>query len=55
VDGLEEPARSIVLAYYLGEVPVKEIAREMEMPENTVKSHLRRARAALRHRLGEAS
>jgi len=42
-----------MLAYYLGEVPVRDIAREMSMAENTVKSHLRRGRLSLRQRLGE--
>jgi len=49
---LDEPARSIVVAYYLAEEPVREIAREMDMPENTVKSHLHRARRLLRRRMG---
>ena len=55
VAGLDEPGRSILLAYYVGEVPVREIALDWGMPENTVKSHLRRGRMLLRARLeGEA-
>ncbi len=48
---LVEPARGILIAYYLYETPVREIAREMEMPVNTVKSHLHRGRKALRRHL----
>jgi RNA polymerase sigma-70 factor, ECF subfamily len=51
LDGLDEPLRSILLAYYVAEVPVREIAQELGMPENTVKSHLRRGRQTLRIRL----
>lgn len=50
---LTQPCRSILVAYYLGEVPVREIAQAMRMPENTVKSHLRRGRLILREHLGE--
>jgi RNA polymerase sigma-70 factor (ECF subfamily) len=48
LDGLPEPARSVLVAYYLGEMPVADIARALEMPEGTVKTHLHRGRAALR-------
>lgn len=50
---LHEPPRSIVLAYHLGEMSVREIARELKMPESTVKSHLRRSRVLLRRWMGE--
>jgi RNA polymerase sigma-70 factor (ECF subfamily) len=46
-----EPARSVLMAYYLGEMPVIEIARSLSMPENTVKTHLHRGRKALREQL----
>jgi len=52
---LTEPARSILVAYYLYETPVREIAGEMEMPVNTVKSHLHRGRLALRRHLEDRS
>jgi len=52
---LTEPTRSILVAYYLYETPVGEIAGEMEMPVNTVKSHLHRGRTALRRRLEDRS
>src|SRR5258708_7758204 len=48
LDGLPEPARSVLVAYYLGEMPVAGIARALEMPLGTVKTHLHRGRAALR-------
>lgn len=48
LDRLAEPARTVVVAYYLGEVPVAEIARLLAMPEGTVKTHLHRSRQALR-------
>jgi RNA polymerase sigma factor (sigma-70 family) len=53
LDGMDEPARSVLMAYYLGEVPVAEIARTLRMPEGTVKTHLHRGRQALRGRLGD--
>ncbi len=53
VAGLDEPERSIVIAYYAAELSIREIAAELGMPENTVKSHLRRARLLLRKRLEE--
>lgn len=48
---LPEPTRSILIAYHVGELPVREIALELRMPENTVKSHLRRGRTLVRARL----
>ncbi|HVT59477.1 MAG TPA: sigma-70 family RNA polymerase sigma factor [Thermoanaerobaculia bacterium] len=51
--GLAEPARSVLVAYYLGEMPVGEIARTLGMPEGTVKTHLHRGRRALREGLRE--
>jgi RNA polymerase sigma-70 factor (ECF subfamily) len=51
LDGMDEPARSVLVAYYLGEVPVAEIARTLRLPEGTVKTHLHRGRQALRGKL----
>jgi RNA polymerase sigma-70 factor (ECF subfamily) len=48
LDGMDEPARSVLVAYYLGEVPVAEIARTLRLPEGTVKTHLHRGRQVLR-------
>jgi RNA polymerase sigma-70 factor (ECF subfamily) len=55
IDRLGDPTRSVLLAYYVGEIPVRDIASMMEMPENTVKSHLRRGRLMLRAHLREES
>jgi RNA polymerase sigma-70 factor (ECF subfamily) len=51
---LPEPTRSVLIAYHVCEVPVREIALDLGMPENTVKSHLRRGRGLVRERLEEA-
>jgi RNA polymerase sigma-70 factor, ECF subfamily len=48
---LAEPERAVVLAYYLGEMSVAEIARALNMPEGTVKTRLHRGRQALRKEL----
>jgi RNA polymerase sigma-70 factor (ECF subfamily) len=53
LDGLAEPARAVLVAYYLGELPVMEIARALRMPIGTVKTHLHRGRRELRGRLGD--
>jgi RNA polymerase sigma-70 factor (ECF subfamily) len=51
LDHLAEPARSVLVAYYLGEMPVMVIARILRMPEGTVKTHLHRGRQTLRNHL----
>ncbi len=51
LEALAEPARSVLTAYYVGELPVAEIARTLDIPEGTVKSHLHRGRRALREKL----
>ncbi len=51
VSRLAEPERSVVLAYYLGEMSVMEISRALHMPEGTVKTRLHRGRQALRKEL----
>jgi RNA polymerase sigma-70 factor (ECF subfamily) len=45
---LPEVPRTVVTLYYLEDRSVDEVARTLHMPENTVKTHLSRARAALR-------
>ncbi len=53
IAGLPEVQRSVVMAYYLGELRVQTIAEELDLPEGTVKTHLHRARQALRRTLEE--
>ncbi len=48
VDQLTVPQRSTVLLYYREGQSCQDIARTMQIPVATVKSHLHRARAALR-------
>ena len=45
---LSEAQRTAVTLHYLEDRPVLEVAKVMEVPENTVKTHLARARAAMR-------
>jgi RNA polymerase sigma-70 factor (ECF subfamily) len=51
---LPEPERGVILAYYLGEMSVREIARILAIPEGTVKTRLHRGRRLLRKELGES-
>jgi RNA polymerase sigma-70 factor (ECF subfamily) len=46
--GLSEAQRTVVTLHYLEDRPVIEVAQAMGVPENTVKTHLSRARAAMR-------
>lgn len=48
MDRLSDVQRVVVSLYYLEDRPVAEVAQLLELPENTVKTHLSRARAALR-------
>ena len=48
VAGLTEVPRTVVTLYYYQDRSVAEVAKILMMPENTVKTHLSRARAALR-------
>lgn len=48
VERLPPAQRVAVTLFYLEEMSVTEAARVMSVPENTVKSHLRRARTRLR-------
>ena len=40
-------------AYYLADMSVTEISEQLDIPANTVKSHLRRGRQAVRRHLGQ--
>ena len=45
---LSEVQRTVVTLYYYHDRSVEDVARTLHMPENTVKTHLSRARASLR-------
>jgi RNA polymerase sigma-70 factor (ECF subfamily) len=45
---LTAPQRAVVTLFYWEDTPIDEIASILGIPENTVKTHLSRARAALR-------
>ena len=47
LERLPEMQRNVVVAFYLQENSVEEVARMLDLPEGTVKSHLHRARLAL--------
>ena len=49
MDGLSPPQRAAVTLFYYEGRPVEEIAEVLGMPTGTVKTHLARARAALRN------
>ena len=51
VDTLPEKARLVVILRYQEDLDPGEIARVLEMPLNTVKSHLRRSLSSLRDKL----
>jgi RNA polymerase sigma-70 factor (ECF subfamily) len=51
VDQLPEAQRRAITLYYFEERAVGEVAEMLGLPEGTVKTHLHRARAALRQRL----
>ena len=48
METLPDAQRGVVTLFYFEERPVAEIARALMIPEGTVKTHLARARAALR-------
>jgi RNA polymerase sigma-70 factor (ECF subfamily) len=47
VDALPEAQRRVITLFYLEDRSLREVARMLDMPEGTVKSHLHRARRAL--------
>jgi len=48
IETLPPAQRAAVSLYYLEDRSVEQVAKVLDMPENTVKTHLSRARAALR-------
>lgn len=51
---LGEKARMVMILRYQEDLDPEEIARELEMPVSTVKSHLQRSLAMLREKFGRA-
>lgn len=47
LDSLDPDLRLIITLYYLEDIPLKEIAKCLEIPEGTIKSRLHRARTML--------
>ena len=54
VQSLPERARAVMILRYQEDLDPEEIARTLEMPVRTVKSHLQRSLALLREKLGRA-
>ena len=48
LDGLSETQRAVVTLFYYEDRSVEEVAKTLNLPAGTVKTHLSRARAALR-------
>ncbi len=48
LETLSPPQRAVVSLFYMQDQSVEDVAAALAMPENTVKTHLARARAALR-------
>ena len=53
IERLKPEYREVICLYYLQELPVQTIAAILGRNENTVKTHLMRARQALRKYMGE--
>ena len=53
VERLPQIQRDVITLFYLQEKNVEEVARMLDLPEGTVKSHLHRARLALAARMKE--
>jgi RNA polymerase sigma-70 factor (ECF subfamily) len=51
VETLPEKARMVIILRYMEDMDPAEIAEALDMPVNTVKSHLRRSLATLREKL----
>jgi RNA polymerase sigma-70 factor (ECF subfamily) len=51
VSGLPDVQREVITLFYLNERRIADVARILQMPEGTVKSHLHRGRRALATRL----
>lgn len=47
IDTLKDKYKTVIILRYFNNMSIDDIARTMEIPSNTVKSHLRRAKEAL--------
>ncbi|MFZ4453809.1 RNA polymerase sigma factor SigW [Salibacterium aidingense] len=54
ISGLPEKYRAAVVLRYIEDLSITEISDVLDLPENTVKTHIHRGREALRKRLGNA-
>ncbi len=52
--GMEEPYRSAVLLRFVEDLPPRKIAKRLDMPVETVRTHIKRGIQRLRDRLGQA-
>ena len=55
IERLTEIQRDVIMLFYFQEQSVEDVGRMLDLPENTVKSHLRRARQELAEMLKEKS
>lgn len=55
VTQLKDQHRTAIILFYYHDLPISDIARMMDIPENTVKTYLQRGRKELKTRLGGES
>lgn len=53
IGGLPERLRNVVYMYYYAEMPVADIAQQLEIPSGTVKSRLNKARKEIKKKMEE--
>jgi RNA polymerase sigma-70 factor, ECF subfamily len=49
---IKEQHRTAIILFYYHDLPISEVAKTMDVPENTVKTYLQRGRKELKKRLG---
>lgn len=47
IDTLKDKYKTVIILRYFNNMSIDDIAKTMEIPSNTVKSHLRRAKESL--------
>ena len=55
IDELPDVQKQIIRGYFFHEIPLKELAKSMNVRENTAKSHMKRAKQKLRTNIEEYS